>query len=504
MANHFEAGVLLHISSLPGKYGIGQIGQSAYNFIDFLSDCGFSYWEILPLSPTSFSNSPYQTSSAFAFNQFYIDYDLLINDGLLNSRDFQGLSFYDNTRKVNFLKVFKYNNFLLTKAFKRFDKNNYEFLKFKNNELYEPYSIYMTLKEMNGNKAWYNWKLEDRYYSDEVRNDVLNNHKDRVDFYYFIQFMFLKQREKLHNYAKSKNIKIIGEIPHFLDFDSASIYMYSEEFLLNKFNMMDIVAGFPPDEFTKVGQRWGEPLYDWSYMKTTHYKWWRKRIYQALNTFDMVKINHFSGFYKAYGLPFKEKSNKIGSFYFGPGLELFNEFKDSNILASDLGVYFKDVEKFVKQTGFTTLKTIVLPLFKQKKVYEKFYPSVLEYNNLAYIGNHDNNMLRARIEELSKDGLRDLNDKIQNEAKLLKVDFERSESTRYLAIKIIELLLASKAHYVTLMMQDILYQGKESRMNYPGTISDNNWSYRFLNSDITKNLKLRIKELLTKYNRSQD
>lgn len=497
-----ESGVLLHISSLPGKYGIGTLGESAYKFIDFLASAGFSYWEILPLTETSYSNSPYQTLSAFGLNHYFIDYDLLIKDGLLNSRDLQGMTFFKDARKVDYKKVFDNSNKILSKAYKRFNKNNYDFIRFKNNDLYKKYAIYMTLKEKNNYKAWYDFKLEDRYYSKEVEEDVINNYSDRYNYYYFIQFIFLKQRNNLHEYAKSNNIKIIGEISHFLDFDSASLYGYSEIFNLNKYNLMNVVAGFPPDEFSKTGQRWGEPLYDWAYMKNTHYKRWKSRINQALELFDMVKINHFSGFYQVYGIPYRAKSNKEGSFYYGPGMELFEDINDKNIFASDLGVYSKDVEKFVKETGYPTLKTILLPIFKNKKIYERFYPSKLKEDSLAYIGNHDNNSLRGRIESLNEEENLEVISKVKNECSLLNVEFIEKEATNsYLHLKIIELLLSSKAKYTTITMQDILNQGSVSRMNIPGIFSNDNWTYRFLNSDISPKIIEKFYNLNKKYNR---
>lgn len=497
-----ESGVLLHISSLPGKYGIGTLGENAYKFIDFLAQAGFSYWEILPITETSFSNSPYQTLSAFGLNHYFIDFDLLVKDGLLNSRDFKGIKFFDDSRKVNYKRVFDNSHKLLYKAYKRFNKNDYEFNRFKDNDLYKKYAIYMTLKEKNDFKAWYDFKLEDRYYSKEVEEDVINNYLDTYNYYYFIQFIFIKQWNKLHNYAKSKNIKIIGEISHFLDFDSASVYGYSEIFRLNKYNLMNVVAGFPPDDFSKNGQRWGEPLYDWSYMKNTHYKWWKSRINQALELFDLVKINHFSGFYQVYGIPFRSKNNKNGTFYYGPGMDIFEDLKDKPIFASDLGVYSKDVEKFVKETNYLTLKTTLLPIFKNKKIYERFYPSNLKADSLAYIGNHDNNTLKGRIEELSKNEKDEVIKKVINEAKLLNVDFNLKDlSNSYLHQKIIELLFASEAHYTTLVMQDILNQNATARMNKPGTYSNENWTYRFLNSDLSNNIIEKYKKINIKYNR---
>ena len=500
-----RSGVLCHISSLPGKYGIGNFGEASYKFIDWLSECGFSYWEILPLNATSYSNSPYQTNSAFAINPYFIDYDDLIDRKLLNSRDFQGLDFFDNARTINYKKIYGNNTILLMKAFKRFNKNDYEFNKFKNNQLYYDYAIYMALKERNGMKAWYDWKIEDRYYNSDVKNDLEKNNKDLIDYYFFVQYMLKLQWDKLHAYAKSKGIDIIGEIPHFLDFDSDAVYLHNEQFMLSKFNMMDVVAGFPPDEFTSQGQRWGEPLYDWSYMRTTNYKWWKERINQSLELFDYVKINHFSGFYKVYGINFRDKTNKNGSFYFGPGDEIFENYPRHNIFASDLGAYYKDVEEFVKKTEFKPLRTTILGLFySTKPIYERFLPSNLEENSLSYIGNHDNATLKGKLEEIKEDDRKALIEKLRSECKKLRIDFDEKKVSmnHYLYEIIINLLLKSKAKYVTLTMQDILYRGNESRMNRPGIYSETNWVYRFLESDLTQSIKEKLKELNLMYDRN--
>ena len=484
------SGVLLSITSLPGKYGIGQLGKSAYNFIDFLAEANFRYWEILPLCPTNITNSPYQGTSSSGCNIYMIDFDLLVEEGLLNSRDFQGVNFGNNTRRIDYKKVFENSRLLLYKAYKRFDKDNEGFKRFINQKSFHDFAIYMSLKEINDYKAWYDWNLEDRYFEKEVEEDLMKNHSDIYYFYLFTQYIFVKQWMKLKAYAASKGILIVGQIAHFIGYDSDDVYLHPEEFLLDKLGRMTLVAGFPPDNFTKDGQKWGEPLYDWSYMKSTHYKWWRNRLNRAFFFYDSVMINHFSGFYKVYGIPFRAKNAKKGEFLYTSGFEIIDEFKDQKVVASDLGNTDEDVTTYIEKTGFTTLFAAGDGLFRSKLNYEQSLPSNIPENAILYIGNHDNATLKNEIERLSSTNRETLIGRIVSELDKLGLDKNFNiDSNRELFNKIVQLVGHSKARCVTYTMQDILYQDEDSRMNYPGSIDTKlNWTYRFLQSDINKNV----------------
>lgn len=498
-----KSGVLLHISSLPGKYGIGTLGKAAYKFVDFLEEAGFSYWEVLPLGTTSISNSPFQSLTTFGLNHYFIDYGILMDEGLLNIRDFQGLNFGNDPRKVDYRKVFANNSKLLTKAFKRFDKNNEEFNKLKKDEKYRNYALYMTLKEKNKNKAWYDWELRDRFFSKEVEDEALETLEDRFDFYIFTQYEFLKQWKALKTYANNKNIKIIGQIPHFVGFDCDYVYIHPELFLLDEKRVMKEVVGFPPDDFTKLGQVWGNPLYNWNYMQENGYKFRKERINQALELFDMVKVNHFGGFYKSYAIPFREKNGKRGKFIYGPGLEIFKDYKDAPLFADDIGSLTKDIQDFVTQSNYPHALTIIASLFRFKKTYERYLPSELNENCLAYIGTHDNLPLRPRIERCSKEELEDLISVLKEECEKENISYDDSTiSTRTVFINVLKVFYKSNAKYTTLMMQDILYQGEESRMNKPGTHGNSEWAYRFLSSDLTPKIIDNIKKLNIEFNRN--
>lgn len=501
-----RSGVLLHISSLPGKYGIGTLGKQAYKFIDELVECGFSYWEILPINMTGAGNSPFKGLTAFGLNQYFIDYGLLIDDGLLTIRDLQGLTFSKVPRKVNYGLIFKNNNAILQKAFKRFDKTQKDFLALAEDEKYKNYAIYMTLKEKNNFKAWYDWDLRDRFYNNFVEDEVLTQHYDRFLFYIFTQYIFLKQWKNLKKYANEKGIKIVGEIPHFLNFDSDYVYIHPEYFSLDERLVMKDVVGFPPDDFSKVGQVWGYPLFNWEEMKKDDYHFWKERFNQALELFDAVKLNHFGGFYKIYSIPFREKTGRKGKYVYGPGLKLFDDYKDSYFLANNIGNLTLDTEEFAESSGYPTLKTIVPSLFKFKKTYERLYlPSQLDENCLAYIGNHDYMPIRSRINELTHEELLDLISTLKEECSVLNIDFDDKQTgISYLSHKVVSILFALKASYVTLTMQDILLQDKESRMNKPGVADDDQWTYRLLISDITPKIKDNLLRLNKKFNRNPE
>ncbi|HKL72625.1 MAG TPA: 4-alpha-glucanotransferase [Candidatus Onthovivens sp.] len=499
--NKKESGILLHISSLPSKYGVGTLGKEAFKFVDFLSDCGFSYWVLLPLEITGYGNSPYQNSSAFGSNFYFIDFEALIAEGLLSVRDLQGINFNDTPKKVSFTYIFANKLAILKKAFKRFDINNEAFQKFKNNRHLLKYAIYMTAKELNDNKAWFDFPLNYRYYDKELETYLTKKHSKEIDFYIFLEFIFQKQWAKLHEYAKSKNIEIAGEVSHFLNLDSDEMYTTPQLFLVDKRNQLTYVAGYPPDEFSDVGQKWGNPLYDWDFMKDDNYRWWNERINRAASMYDRVKLNHFQGFKEFYAVPFRSENAKKGSYMPGPGLDFFKNKEDLKIVAANLG-YYTDSNNFVDEAGFKSMKVTNYGFFGTHCGDEKYLPSRLPSNCYAYIGNHDNKTLKEYIESLNKDDYQILIEKVQNECRILNVEFGNEIiNNKYLHSKIIELLFASNADSITLTMQDILFESNEARMNIPGILDQENWTYRFLNHQIKNSIKDEYKKLNKKYMR---
>lgn len=500
-----ESGVLLHITSLPGKYGIGTIGKEAYKFIDFLSDAGFSYWEILPIDDVGFGNSPFQVITAAGFNPLLIDLELLVDDGLLNIRDFQGLSFGDNPRKIDFELIIKAKEIVLKKAFKRFDNENEEFKKFKKIEDIEKYALYKTIKKNNGNKAWFDYSLEDRYFDQEVKEHYYRHHEKEIEYQLFLQFIFYKQWKKLHEYAKSKHIEIIGDLPHFLGYDSDAMYFNPELFMVDKRNLVTFVAGFPPDNFNSKGQKWGYPIYDWEYMRINNYKWWKKRLARASILFDRVKLNHFRGFNEIYAIPFRVKNAKKGKFIDGPKETFFKMVgADITLIASSLGTHSDEVEEFVTKCNLPSLKVLMPALFDFAT-----FPDLtnLKEDIYLYLGNHDNFPIKSKLEEMDNNKVllkkSELLNYIKEECEKENVPYFDGAFSNYdIAFKLIELIYASNAIHVSLTLQDMLYKGKESRMNIPSSITADNWTYRFLSYEINDELKNKFLNLNKKYKRA--
>ena len=500
-----ECGVLLPIFSLPGKYGIGTLGYNAYKFIDFLSECGFSYREVLPVEDIGNGNSPFDIPSAFSLNYLFIDFDLLVEDGILNSRDFAGIDFFDSPRKVNYSKIKIAKDKILRIAFKRFDKTDVDFLSFKeNNSFRYNYALFETIKTFNNGKAWFDFRLEDRYYVSEIKKEYETFHHDTIDYYLFLAYIFKKQRKKMHDYAKSKGIDIIGEIPHFLSYNSDAMYMTPELFLIDKRNIPTFVVGFPPDDFRKEGQKWGYPLYDWEYMKTTNYKWWRYRLDAAYSLFDRIEVNHFIGFYKTYAVSFRSKNGKKGKYFKGPGLDFINDVKkDYPLIANNTGIYPEDTQKFINESNLETL-TLIGPNFFQEKFFnENCLPSNINENTYLYLENHDYMPLKGFLSSLTEEQKILAENRVKSEARKLNVENEESISLFEKARYLMKLALASRANHVTFTMQDILFQGKDSRINEPGTVNEENWTYRFLRSDLSDAIVKEMKEMLIKFKRNK-
>lgn len=500
-----ECGVLLPIFSLPGKYGIGTLGHNAYKFIDFLSECGFSYREVLPVEDIGNGNSPFDIPSAFSLNYLFIDFDLLVEDGLLNSRDFAGIDFFDSPRKVSYSKIKIAKEKILRIAFKRFDKTDSDFLSFKeNNSFRYNYALFQTIKTFNNGKAWFDFRLEDRYYVSEIKKEYETFHHDTIDYYLFLAYIFKKQWKKMHDYAKSKGIDIIGEIPHFLSYNSDAMYMTPELFLIDKRNIPTFVVGFPPDDFRKEGQKWGYPLYDWEYMKTTNYKWWRYRLDAAYSLFDRIEVNHFIGFYKTYAVPFRSKNGKKGKYFKGPGLDFINDVKeDYPLIANNTGIYPEDTQKFINESNLETL-TLIGPNFFQEKFFnENCLPSNINENTYLYLENHDYMPLKGFLSSLTEEQKILAENRVKSEARKLNVENEESVSLFEKARYLMKLALASRANHVTFTMQDILFQGKDSRINEPGTVNEENRTYRFLWSDLSDAIVKEMKEMLIKFKRNK-
>ncbi|MCF0117411.1 MAG: 4-alpha-glucanotransferase [Bacilli bacterium] len=493
-----QAGILLHITSLPSKYGIGTLGKSAYEFVDFLHESKLSLWQILPLGPTSYGDSPYQSVSATALNYYLIDLEKLIEEGLLDKSFVDKIDFGDNPFRVDFSKIFNSRVLCLRKAFDNFNRGTIDFVHFLKSKDAHDFALFMTIKEKNNYAPWYLWDDKYKKYSPTVEEYVLKNHYDAYLFWVWTQYMFDKQFMKLKEYAHSKGVEIIGDIPLYIGYDSVEIWKYPEMFLLHKDQTLDIVAGCPPDAFSSIGQLWGNPCYDWKYMKQTNFAWWNLRINATFKYVDVLRIDHFRGFDRFYGIEAFRKDAVIGEWMDGPKFDLFADKKDYRIIAEDLGTIDDGVRSLLKKTGYPGMKILMFS-FDGKDDNEHKPSNVLE-NNIIYTGTHDNDTLVQFLDKCDDYQYGILLNDLKKQCELFKVN-SHFDDQNCVIDAMIELCFASKAIMCVIPMQDILKQGADCHMNLPNTVSTDNWSYRIVNTYNQKDIKEKLKSLVEKYNR---
>ncbi len=481
------SGVLLHISSLPNDYGIGTFGKSAYGFVDFLVETGQTYWQILPLTTTSFGDSPYQSFSAFAGNTHFIDFDLLIEEGVLTKKDVQDVNFGDNPKKVDYHRIFNARRPLLEQAVLNFVANGglktKNFQKFiKNNENWlEPFVEYMTIKEGQGLRAWYEWPEEFRAYEKERVLEYCGAHQERVNYHRVTQYWFFQQWTALKQYANKNHIKIIGDIPIYVARDSVEMWTTPELFLVDEKGDPTGVAGVPPDSFSADGQYWGNPIYDWDYMEENDYAWWILRMEESFKLYDVVRIDHFRGFESYWEVPFGSPTAASGKWKKGPGNRLFDQIEKElgklNVIAEDLGFVTEEVIEMRDKTGYPGMRILQNGFYGEDNI---DLPHHYELNTVAYVGTHDNPTAL---------------DWYQNSADLEARDQLDLYLNRRVGEPIADALnrgiAASSSHMVIYVMQDLLHLGAEARMNIPSTIGDN-WDWRMTDEAITVDVKERL------------
>lgn len=482
------SGVLLHISSLPNEYGIGSFGQSAYNFIDFLVETEQKYWQILPLTTTSFGDSPYQSFSAFAGNTHFIDFDALMDEGLLSPNDVDRIDFGTHPEKVDYAKVFNERRPILDKAVKNFiNKGGMEEQSFKsflksNAEWLNPFSEYMTLKEKHDLNPWYEWPDMYRNYNDQIIDDFCINNQDVMNYQLVTQYFFFKQWQELKEYANKNNILIIGDIPIYVARDSVEMWQTPELFLVDKDNNPKAVAGVPPDSFSADGQYWGNPLYDWDYMSKTDYKWWVLRMKESFKLYDFVRIDHFRGFESYWEVPFGSSTAASGKWTLGPGIRLFNQIKKElghlNIIAEDLGFMTPEVIDMREQTGFPGMKILQNGFAVTEDSND--LPHHYKTNTIAYVGTHDN---PTALEWYLEDANSDQRDQAD-------MYFNRRHG-EHISDALNRGIAASPSKIAIYTLQDLLRLDAEGRMNIPSTIG-NNWDWRFKSNAITTDLKEKL------------
>ncbi|MDE5565786.1 MAG: 4-alpha-glucanotransferase [Anaeroplasmataceae bacterium] len=498
MGRKRQSGILLHITSLPSDYGVGTLGKEAYQFVDWLHESGMTIWQVLPLVPTNYGDSPYQSVSSTALNYYMLDFDILESKGLLKKEEYEHEFFSYMPTKVEFSILFTKKLDILRRAFKRFSTEDPKFISFVSKKEAEDFAVFMTLKALHQYQAWPHWEKKFKNYSKELVDWVIENKKQEFLFWIWTQYEFLEQWEPLHQYASKKNVQIMGDMPLYVAYDSVEVWKNPEMFLLSDDKKLKLVAGCPPDGFTEDGQLWGNPVYNWSYLKSTNYKWWNTRIQKAFGLVDILRIDHFRGFDRFYAIPAGDINAKNGFWLDGPKIDLFKDKLDMNIVAEDLGVIDDGVRILMKQTGYLGMK--ILEFAFDGYPYNEHKPSNYTENYIVYTGTHDNMPLYAYIEELDEKAFEIYKKDLQNEGELLGLDLSL-KNISMIVDSVVELAFASKASICILPMQDLLKQGAWSRMNLPSTVSTDNWSYRIVPSDLSESLKKRLQEYNLKYNR---
>jgi len=487
------AGVLLSVTSLPSKYGIGSFSGEAYEFVDRVAEAGLTYWQMLPLGPTSFGDSPYQSFSTFAGNPYFIDLDELTAQGLLTKSECEGLDFGSDPRRADYNKIFKNRLDLLRLAFKRsgnhINEEGYQAFCESQRFWLEDYALFMAVKDSQNGASWDKWERGIRMRQQDALIRCAQDLKEDVEFYKYLQYLFMSQWKRLKDYANNRGIQIIGDIPVYVAYDSADAWADPELFQLDGELMPNEVAGCPPDPFSTKGQLWGNPLYRWDKHEQDGYSWWLRRISYSCRLYDVVRIDHFRGFDEYYAIPYNADTAEQGRWRKGPGLDLFHaiikSFENIKIIAEDLGFVTESVRQLINDTGYPNMKVLQFA-FDSRDTGSKndHLPHNYRKNCVVYTGTHDNDTIAGWYKSLQGGDRRAADD-------YLDITNPDSEDIHW---KFIRLAMLSVAELCVIPMQDYLGLGSEARMNTPSTLGDN-WQWRMLRGEFTKALAGRIREI---------
>lgn len=492
MAKGRNFGILLPVSSLPSGEGIGTLGTEAYNFVDFLSESGGKIWQVLPLNPTNYGDSPYQSCSSDALNYYFIDLQQLVCDGLLKKGEIVLEELSDSPLKVNYGKQFTQKIALLKKAFSRFDGGS-EFEDFVNRGEYSDFAVFMAIKQKFNHVAWTEWEQPFGVYDEDTVAKFIEENKTEYLFWQFTQFIFLKQWNALKSYANSKGVSIMGDIPLYVAYDSVEVWKYGEKlFKVNANRKLKCVAGCPPDGFTDDGQLWGNPVYNWEEMRNDGYAWWKARIEKCFKLFDVLRIDHFRGFDRYWEVPAGDSTARYGHWEDGPKEELFKDILGYKIVAEDLGVIDDGVRRLMKNVGYPGMK--VLEFAFDGKADNEHKPSNHTENFVCYTGTHDNMPLKQYIDDLSEEQRAVFAEDVVKESGILNIT-AKTATSKELCRSVVELAFASKSDTAIVPVWDLLALGGEARINEPSTVSDKNWSRRFLKEDFSKELSGYLKKV---------
>lgn len=494
-----SCGILLHISSLPGKFGVGTLGKAAYDFVDFLEKSGQTYWQILPVGPTGFGDSPYQSYSAYAGNPLLIDLDMLIADGLISPDD-RDLSVLDEKKDfADYAQLYSFKNIVLHKAAERFfkqadEKLTLDYKRFcaANGFWLDDYALFMSLKYHFHQKMWTDWDDDIRLREPDAVERYSAELSHEIECWKFIQYKFFEQYFAMKTYANRHGIKIYGDMPIYVSMDSADVWASPQLFMLDKDCRPVKVAGCPPDDFAPTGQLWGNPLYDWDKMEQDGFIWWISRVEYSSRLFDLTRIDHFRGFESFYAIPAEDDTAENGTWLKGPSMKLFNAIKaelgDVKLVAEDLGFLTPEVKKMLKEAGYPGMNVLEFAFYGGED--SGYLPHNYIRNSVTYIGTHDNDTALGWYHSLEKQ--------------------DRKFAKKYMALTkkegvcggLIRTAFASVSDLVIIQMQDYLELGSEARMNIPSTIGGGNWAWRMPEGALTKQLSKRIRKYAKMYFRA--
>ena len=496
------SGILLHITSLPSAFGIGDLGLGAYRFVDFLAETGQSFWQILPLNPTCtvYGNSPYSSFSAFAGNPLLISPELLIEDGILLKSDIKDHPPFQSNR-VNYKAVTQYKNKILAAAYEKIKENISSDQKFKhfcgeNSSWLDDYAMFITIKKHFNDVVWSKWLVDLKDRKEDALKEWVKRHEEAIKKEKFLQYIFFNQWYSLKNYCTSKNIEIIGDIPIYVNFDSADVWANPEIFKLDEGKKPAFVSGVPPDYFSSTGQLWGHPVYNWDVLSKARYSWWIKRIEHNLKLFHVFRLDHFRGFVAYWEVSADEKTAVNGRWIEAPVKDFFNtllkHFKQLPIIAEDLGVITPDVREIMRQFGFPGMK-VLLFAFGEGLSTNPYAPHNHIKHCVVYTGTHDNNTITGwfRKEMGAKD------------RKRLFEYIGREVSENAIHREIIMLAMMSVADTIIIPMQDVLGLGEKARMNLPSTVKGN-WEWRLTQKQVSPALIKKLSEMTRIYGRDKN
>ena len=487
-----HSGILMHITSLPAPYGVGTMGKSALEFIDFLEKAGQTLWQILPLSPTGYGDSPYQSCSTYAGNHYLIDLDALVQDGLLTSEELSGICWGGNAEKVDFGLLYQHRLPVLRKAYSRFtDAEALEAFCRENGDWLPDFTLYMALKDEYQGLPWFSWPDQLKKRNPDALWQTRQNLRDSIRFYSFVQYLFFKQWNALRDYAHKKNVRIIGDVPIYVPMDSVDVWANPELFQLDGDLKPEAVAGVPPDGFTADGQLWGNPLYRWEAHKKEHYGWWLRRLGAAGKLYDIVRLDHFRGFEAYWSVPATDSTARNGHWVEGPNMDFINAVKTGlpklELIAEDLGYLTPSLLKMRDDSGWPGMK--VLEFAFDSKEPSDYLPHTYPENSVCYTGTHDNMTMRQWFETADAEAV-----------EYAKSYMALSEQEGYVW-GTIRTACASVSRICVVQLQDYLNLSGAARMNCPGTSDGTNWTWRVQDGLCTDELAEKIYKLTALYGR---